>query len=274
MAERAQWKTLVLAKQGSYGTLAGQRTAGGETISCRYGLIDGQTAVIEMAQAAGLPLVPESKRNPMNTTTRGVGEMIADAIKLGCRNFIIGIGGSATNDGGVGMLEALGFKFLDGQGKEIPMEQRVWNFFQEFELKDELPQLKECRFRVACDVSNPLCGENGCSVIYGPQKGADQREIAQMDQFLKQYADLAKNKIPDADETAPGSGAAGGMGFAFRTFLSATLEPGIQIVMDELNMEEFFKSSDLIITGEGRIKWTKLDGEGPDWSGKPGKEIP
>ena len=126
-----------------------------------------------------------------------------------------------------------------------------------------MSQLKQCRFRVACDVSNPLCGENGCSVIYGPQKGADQREIAQMDQFLKQYADLAKNKIPDADETAPGSGAAGGMGFAFRTFLSATLEPGIQIVMDELNVEEFFKSSDLIITGEGRLDGQSLMGKVP-----------
>lgn len=255
-------EALVLAKQGRYRTL---QVSGplGETIICRYGLIDGQTAVIEMAQAAGLPLVPVSKRNPMNTTTRGVGEMIADAIKLGCRNFIIGIGGSATNDGGVGMLEALGFKFLDRQGNEIPMGAKGLEFLSEIQLKNQLPQLKECRFRVACDVSNPLCGENGCSVIYGPQKGADQRAIEQMDQFLKQYADLAKNKIPDADETAPGSGAAGGMGFAFRTFLNATLEPGIQIVMDELNVEEFFKSSDLIITGEGRLDGQSLMGKVP-----------
>ena len=255
-------EALVLAKQGRYRTL---QVSGplGETIICRYGLIDGQTAVIEMAQAAGLPLVPVSKRNPMNTTTRGVGEMIADAIKLGCRNFIIGIGGSATNDGGVGMLEALGFKFLDQQGNETPMGAKGLELLSEIQLQNQLPQLKECRFRVACDVSNTLCGENGCSVIYGPQKGADQREIAQMDQFLKQYADLAKNKIPDADETAPGSGAAGGMGFAFRTFLNATLEPGIQIVMDELNMEELFKSSDLIITGEGRLDGQSLMGKVP-----------
>lgn len=138
-------EALVLAKQGRYRTL---RVSGplGETINCRYGLIDGQTAVIEMAQAAGLPLVPVSKRNPMNTTTRGVGEMIADAIKLGCRNFIIGIGGSATNDGGVGMLETLGFKFLDRQGKDIPMGAKGLEFLSEIQLKTNCHSLNNADF--------------------------------------------------------------------------------------------------------------------------------
>ena len=149
-----------------------------------YGILENGTAVIEMAQAAGITLVPETQRNPFYTTTYGVGEMIRDAVLKGCRRFIIGIGGSATNDGGIGMLQALGFEFLDETGK--PVQYGAIGLKELAAIRDDqaMAELKECEFRVACDVTNVLCGENGCSAVYGPQKGADSEMIRQMDQWL------------------------------------------------------------------------------------------
>ena len=202
----------------------------GAMMDCEYGVVEGgRTAIIEMASAAGLPLVPPEKRNPMDTTTYGVGEMIKDAIERGCRKFIIGIGGSATNDGGVGMLQALGFGFLDKNGKQILFGAKGLAELVSITDVDAMEELKECRFRIACDVANPLCGLMGCSAVYGPQKGADASMVAQMDCWMEKYALLAKEKFAGADMWKEGTGAAGGLGFAFLTFLNGSLEPGVNI---------------------------------------------
>lgn len=236
----------------------------GEPVACEYGILqETGTAVIEMAGAAGLVLVPEEKRNPMHTTTYGVGEVIRDAIGQGCRNFVVGIGGSATNDGGVGMLQALGYGFLDRNGHQIPYGAAG---LKELEcITDEfvIPELEECRFRIACDVTNVLCGEQGCSAVFGPQKGATPVMIRQMDQWLEHYAALAAEKFPHADPKKAGTGAAGGLGFAFLTFTEARLMSGITIVLEETGIEEQIRGADLIITGEGRLDGQTAMGKAP-----------
>ena len=190
----------------------------GRKISASYGILEkNKTAVIEMAAAAGLPLLSKEERNPLHTTTYGVGELIRDAIRKGCRHFIVGIGGSATNDGGVGMLSALGFEFLDKSGQPVRNGAAGLADLAEIRSGHVLPVLKECTFRVACDVENSLCGELGCSSVFGPQKGADEKSIRQMDQWLFSYAQLTKEHFLQADENCPGAGAAGGLGFAFHS---------------------------------------------------------
>lgn len=236
----------------------------GDPVMCEYGIIDAaSTAVIEMAGAAGLVLVPEEKRNPLYTTTYGVGEVIRDAIAQGCRRFIIGIGGSATNDGGVGMLQALGYGFLDKQGR--PTAYGASGLKDLETITDDLviPELSQCCFRIACDVRNVLCGRSGCSAVFGPQKGASPEMVRQMDQWLADYAELAREKYPHADPCAEGTGAAGGMGFAFLTFTNAQLESGIDIILEETKMEESIKEADLIITGEGRLDAQTAMGKAP-----------
>ena len=216
-----------------------------------------------MAGAAGITQVPDEKRNPLYTTTYGVGEVIKDAIEKGCRRFIVGIGGSATNDGGVGMLQALGYAFLDKDGKQVLPGARGLKDITEITDAYVIPELAECKFRVACDVTNPLCGELGCSAIYGPQKGATPEMIQDMDQWLGAYAELAKERFPKADAKYPGTGAAGGMGFAFLTFTDAVLESGINIVLDETKLEDYIKDADLVITGEGRMDGQTAMGKAP-----------
>lgn len=197
----------------------------GIPVNCEYGIIESShTAVIEMSGAAGITLVPDEKRNPLYTTTYGVGEVIKDAIAKGCRRFIVGIGGSATNDGGVGMLQALGYGFLDKEGKQVPFGARGLEVLEEITDEYVLPELAECEFRVACDVTNILCGENGCSAVYGPQKGATPSMVMQMDNWLKHYAKLAEKKFTKANANQAGTGAAGGLGFAFLSFTNAVLE--------------------------------------------------
>ena len=236
----------------------------GEPVICEYGIIEStKTAVIEMAGAAGITQVPDEKRNPLYTTTYGVGEVIKDAIEKGCRRFIVGIGGSATNDGGVGMLQALGYAFLDKDGKQVLPGARGLKDIAEITDAYVIPELAECKFRVACDVTNPLCGELGCSAIYGPQKGATPEMIKDMDQWLGAYAELAKECFPKADPVYPGTGAAGGMGFAFLTFTNAVLESGINIVLDETKLEDYIKDADLVITGEGRMDGQTAMGKAP-----------
>lgn len=182
----------------------------GTPVICEYGIIESSgTAVIEMAGAAGITLVSDEKRNPLYTTTYGVGEVIRDAIKKGCRRFIIGIGGSATNDGGSGMLQALGYGFLDKNGNQIPFGARGLKVLETITETHVLQELKECRFRIACDVTNSLCGEQGCSAVFGPQKGATPSMVVEMDQWLGNYAALAGKKFPKADPQQAGTGAAG-----------------------------------------------------------------
>ncbi len=235
----------------------------GEAVFAEYGIVDEKTAVIEMSAAAGITLVPDELRNPMNTTTYGVGEMILDAIHKGCRNFIIGIGGSATNDGGIGMLQALGFGLLDEQGNPIPLGGRGLENLCSITTKDAVPELLECQFHIACDVTNPLCGEMGCSAVYGPQKGATEEMIGQMDQWLSLYAQLVKGIFPDADQERPGAGAAGGIGFAFLAFLRGELKNGIELVLKETRLEEYIKDANYVITGEGRLDSQTVMGKVP-----------
>lgn len=235
----------------------------GTPVTAKYCIVKGSTAVIEMAQAAGLPLVPAELRDPMNTTTYGVGELILDAIKRGCRSFIVGIGGSATNDGGTGMLSALGFEFLDKNGAPIAQGARGLESLACVSGANAIPELRECSFRVACDVNNPLCGERGCSAVYAPQKGASPEAVRIMDEWLGNYAETAKKTFPNADASYPGAGAAGGLGFAFMTFLGGVLESGISIILDETELERYIADADVVVTGEGRIDFQTAMGKAP-----------
>ena len=243
-----------------------------------------KVALIEMAEAAGLPLVPESARNPMHTTTYGVGEMIKDAMLHGCRSFIIGIGGSATNDAGIGMLQALGCHFLDEHGNEVCYGAEGLSKVCGIHTEDMLQELSVCSFQIACDVTNPLVGENGCSHIFAPQKGADAQMVENMEKSMVRYADLVEqqnwsgckqDKVQmntDSEKCqmdsvinrmTPGAGAAGGLGYAFLMFLHARLRPGIDIVFDEIHLKEKIKNVDLVITGEGRMDAQTLMGKTP-----------
>lgn len=236
----------------------------GVSVNCEYGIIEEtKTAVIEMSGAAGITLVPSEKRNPLYTTTYGVGEVIADAISKGCRRFIVGIGGSATNDGGVGMLQALGFGFLDKMGNQVPFGAKGLEQLEMITDKDVIPELSECEFRVACDVTNVLCGELGCSAVYGPQKGATPSMIIEMDKWLARYAALAQEKYSKADPQYAGTGAAGGLGFAFLTFTNAVLESGIKIILEETKLEQFMENADIVVTGEGRLDGQTAMGKAP-----------
>lgn len=235
----------------------------GEPVRAVYGIVRGDTAVIEMSAAAGLTLVDAAKRNPLYTTTYGVGELIRHAIGQGCRRFIVGIGGSATNDGGVGMLQALGYGMLDHEGRQVPFGAMGVKELATITQDEVLPELRDCAFRIACDVTNPLCGTAGCSAVFGPQKGATPAMITAMDGWLKQYAALAGRSFSRADPQRSGTGAAGGLGFAFLTFTNAVLESGIQIVLDETRLEDYVKTADLVITGEGRIDGQTVMGKAP-----------
>ncbi len=236
----------------------------GKKIKACYGIIpDTKTAIIEMSAAAGITLIDESEKNPLNTTTYGVGEMITDAINKGCQKFIIGIGGSATNDGGVGMLQALGFEFLDENENKVSLGAKGLKDIVKIKTENANKKLKECCFLVACDVKNVLCGKNGCSEIYGPQKGATRKMIDDLDCWLKKYAELTKSVIPKADENTPGAGAAGGMGFALLSYLGATLESGIELVIKETELKKHIKDADIVITGEGRLDGQSYMGKVP-----------
>ncbi|MDE7218114.1 MAG: glycerate kinase [Oscillospiraceae bacterium] len=236
----------------------------GRPVEAVYGILDGSgTAIIEMSAAAGITLVPEEERDPLLTTTYGVGEMIRDAMAKGCRRFLIGIGGSATNDGGIGMLQALGFGILDRNGK--PAAFGAGGLADVSSITDEgvLPELRDCTFRVACDVTNPLCGERGASVVYGPQKGAGPALTARMDGWMADFAALCRKRYPHADPDRPGSGAAGGLGFAFLTFTNASLESGIRIVLEETRLEGYIREADVVVTGEGRLDGQTVMGKAP-----------
>ena len=228
-------------------------------VSAQYCILKKtNTAVIEMAAAAGITLISADQRNPLETTTYGVGQLIADAIKKGCRRFIVGIGGSATNDGGTGMLSALGFEFLDKNNDPIAFGAKGLADLHHIKKDGALPQLGQCSFQIACDVVNPLCGPQGCSAVYGPQKGATPDMILKMDSWLRYFAQLAQ-----ADPDLPGAGAAGGLGFAFSAFTDAVLRPGIEIVMEELEFEKEIMQADIIVTGEGRLDCQTVMGKAP-----------
>ena len=236
----------------------------GKMICAGYGIVPKtNTAIIEMSAAAGITLIDDSERNPLSTTTFGVGELILDAVSKGCRKFVVGIGGSATNDGGVGMLQALGFEFYDCNGKSVALGAKGLKDISEINIKNAHPALKDCTFLVACDVKNVLCGKDGCSAVYGPQKGATEQMIKDMDEWLRNYAELSKGVIPQSDANASGTGAAGGMGFALMSYLNAELKSGIELVIEETGLEELVKNSDIVVTGEGRLDGQSYMGKAP-----------
>jgi len=224
------------------------------TIQVEYGILgDGVTAVIEMASASGLTLVPPQKRNPMLTTTYGTGELIKDALQRGCRRFLIGIGGSATNDAGTGMLQALGFRFLDKDGNELGKGGQILEQIASIDFEKAMPELRDAVFTVACDVNNPFSGEYGAAFVYARQKGADDAMIHQLDKGLKHFATNIHSTMGKDIDAIPGAGAAGGLGGGFLAFLPATLKPGIKMVLEALDFDSHIKNADLIITGEGKL---------------------
>lgn len=245
----------------------------GLLVDCPYGIVEEtKTAIIEMSGAAGITQVTEAQRNPLHTTTYGVGEVIKDAIHKGCRRFIIGIGGSATNDGGLGMLQALGFDMLNASGQPVSMFGKGLADLAQISTDHVFPELADCTFRIACDVTNPLCGEHGCSAVFGPQKGATPEIVQQMDGWLSAYAALAKNSFPKANPNHAGAGAAGGLGFAFLTFFNATLESGVKIVLEETRLSDYVKDADIVLTGEGRLDGQTVMGKAPIGVAQTAKE--
>lgn len=219
-----------------------------------YGILGGgKTAVIEMAAAAGLDLVPVDERNPLVTTTYGVGELILSAYARGCRKFIIGIGGSATNDGGAGAMSALGVRFLDRLGDELPPGGAALSRLDRIDASGLRIDPRQVEVRVACDVTNPLTGPEGASVVYGPQKGATPAMVEELDRALADYSRVMAAQLGRDVAEMPGAGAAGGLGAGLAAFLGAKLESGIEIVLDVLKFDERVEGADLVITGEGRI---------------------
>jgi len=244
-----------------------------EKVTAEYGILEEQgmkTAIMEMAAASGIILVGKDKR-PLDATTYGVGEMIKDAIQRGCRNFIIGIGGSATNDGGLGMLQALGYDFLDAQGDAVPLGAKGLAKITQISDSNVIKELKECTFRIACDVTNPLCGEKGATYIYGPQKGVTEELKETLDKDMKHFGEVTTAFIGVDDTCKEGAGAAGGLGFAFLSFLKGDLQSGIDLVLDAVKLEESMIDADYVVTGEGRLDQQTAMGKGPVGVAKMGK---
>ena len=233
----------------------------GRPIQVRYG-IAGKKAIIEMAAASGLPLLSPEEHNPWMTSTYGTGEMIMDAIQRGCRQFLVGIGGSATNDAGTGMLQALGFKFYDFNGQEIT-DCRGGRLQDIADLDDRcVPEaVRESAFIVACDVDTPFCGPEGAAPVFAPQKGADAEMVAKLDAGMASFARVIENKYQMNIVPIAGAGAAGGMGGGFRAFLNATLQRGIEMVLDAIHFDQTIEGADLIITGEGKIDFQTAKGK-------------
>lgn len=235
----------------------------GERVRGAYGITADKTAVMELAECAGLTLVPEKRRNPLLTSTVGLGEMILDALERGCRDFIIGIGGSATNDLGAGMLGALGVRFIDERGGDVPPCGGELGRVAGIETGGLDERIAHCRFRVACDVSNPLLGEHGCARVFSPQKGADSEAVEVLEKNAVGFSKAVKDCLGADKSRCPGSGAAGGLGYGFISFLPAVLESGADIVCSALDLEKKLEWADVLITGEGRIDAQSAMGKGP-----------
>ncbi|MBA7845834.1 glycerate 3-kinase [Klebsiella sp. RHBSTW-00484] len=254
MVEATEGKMVMLPVMGPMGDFVG----------AFYGLSgDGQTAFIEMAAASGLMLVPVGERNPMRATSYGTGELIRHALDAGVRHIILGIGGSATVDGGMGMAQALGARFLDNIGESVGLGGGALERLVQIDLRDLDPRLSECRIDVACDVDNPLLGARGAAAVFGPQKGACARMVEALERGLENYAQVLLAATGQDVTTIVGGGAAGGMGVAACVFLNAALKPGIDIVIEAVHLEEALRDADLVITGEGRIDSQTVGGKAP-----------
>lgn len=236
----------------------------GKTVRSRYGYLPkSQTAVIEMADAAGITMVPPAELNPLNTTTFGLGELILAAANRGCRHFILGLGGSATNDAGLGMLTALGVRFSKKDGSPAGIYGRDLDDVAAIDISGLHPVLKDCKFDIACDVENPLCGLNGSSAVYGPQKGATPAIVKRMDKAIYHFGMLAEFATNCRGIDLKGAGAAGGLGFAFHTFLHGKLTPGIDLILNAIHISDALKDADILITGEGRMDSQTAMGKAP-----------
>ena len=233
-------------------------------VDAYYGyLADSHTAVMEMASAAGITLVPAEEKNPLLATSYGVGEMMNDALQKGCRNFIIGIGGSATNDGGIGMLKALGVHFLDENGEDVGEGGQALAKVTQIDVSGLNPLLKECQIQVACDVNNPLCGENGSTYVYGPQKGVTEDMKKQLDNDMAHFASVTSETLGNDYRDTPGAGAAGGLGFAFLSYIGAALTPGIELILNAVGLAQELSDADVVVTGEGRLDFQTAMGKAP-----------
>lgn len=257
-------QTLVEGLGGSYVEVEVTNPMGMPTMA-KYGIAaDGKTAFMEMAEASGIILVDRNKLNPWKASTTGVGEMIMDAFGRGCREFIIGIGGSATTEGGIGMLEALGYDFYDAAGNKLPPVFESLGKIEKISDKNVPQSLKECQFHVACDVTNPLCGENGAVYVFGPQKGVKIEERKIMDENMSHYAVKTSEFIKCDNSKVAGAGAAGGLGFAFLSYLpNVELKSGISIVLEAINLEKELIDADVVVTGEGQMDFQTAMGKVP-----------
>ncbi|MEK4310514.1 glycerate kinase [Bacillus sp. FSL P2-0092] len=245
----------------------------GDPVDAFFGMLgDGETAVIEMAAASGLHLVPQEKRNPLLTTSKGTGELMLAALDQGAKHVIIGLGGSATNDGGVGMMQGLGAAFLDQAGQELSPGGGALHQLASIDLSGLDPRLQSVRLEAACDVDNPLTGKRGASVVFGPQKGADEEMVQVLDKNLAHFAHIAEKQFTVSFEDAAGAGAAGGLGASLLGFLHADLQRGIDIVLKAVQFDDVIKEADLVITGEGRIDQQTIYGKTPIGVAKAAKQ--
>lgn len=236
----------------------------GSFVNAKYGITgDGKTAVIEMSAASGLMLVPIDKRNPLMTTSYGTGELIADALDKGIKHIILGLGGSATNDGGIGMMQALGVEFYDHNDTPLPYGAMGLQNLKRIDTSHIHPKINHCHFEIACDVDTVLTGNNGASRIFGPQKGASEEDIEILDQALSRYADVLKDQLDLDVASIHGGGAAGGMGAAAFSFLKGVLRPGVDIILELIDFKSIIEGADLVITGEGRIDEQTIFGKAP-----------
>ena len=233
-------------------------------VKAHYGYLkDSNTAVMEMASAAGITLVSDDAKDPLLATSYGVGEMINHALQKGCRNFIIGIGGSATNDGGIGMLKALGVRFLDENDVDAGEGGQALAKVSRIDISGLNPLLREAHIQVACDVNNPLCGEIGSTYVYGPQKGVTENQKKQLDEDMAHFAQITSQALGTDYCNTPGAGAAGGLGFAFLSYLGATLTPGIELILNAVGLEQELSDADVVVTGEGRLDFQTAMGKAP-----------
>jgi glycerate kinase len=233
-------------------------------IKARYGVVDGgTTAVIEMASASGLTLLASEERNPMVTSTYGTGEMVADALARGCRKVLLGIGGSATNECGVGMFRALGYRFLDRNGRELSGGGEILEQIAEIDDSQRIEGLDKCEFVVACDVTNPLYGEQGAAHIFAPQKGADRAMVEALDRGVQNFAEVVKRHNGADIAEMEGAGAAGGLGGGIMALLNSRLERGIELVLEAIRFDQIIEGSDLVITGEGKLDGQTVMGKAP-----------
>ncbi|MFC0211980.1 glycerate kinase [Paenibacillus chartarius] len=255
-------QSLVDAMQGQMRQVA-VRGPLGNPVAAKYGILPDRTAVIEMAEASGLYRIPAKRRNPLLTSTYGTGELIVDALDQGCRRFIVCLGGSATNDGGAGMVQALGAGLLDEDGRQLLPGGGRLGALQRIDISGIDPRLQDCTFTAACDVDNPLCGPRGASHVFGPQKGATPDMIGTLDRHLRHYAEVIERELGKQILHVPGAGAAGGMGAAVLAFLNGTLRKGVELVMEAADLKNKLHGADLVITGEGQSDFQTAMGKAP-----------